>query len=50
MLHYLIELAVWMLCAYFFGCVFGWFLRNVFGTRPQVADVAPPVVSQKPKR
>ncbi len=45
MLHYLIELAIFMLIAYFFGCLFGWFLRNVFGTHPQLAAVAAPVVA-----
>lgn len=45
MLHYLIELAIFMLIAYFLGCLFGWFLRNVFGTHPQVAAVAAPVVA-----
>ena len=44
MLHYLIELAIFMLVAYFLGCVFGWFLKNVFGTHPQAAMVAAPVV------
>lgn len=45
MLHYLIELAIWMLIAYFLGCLFGWFLKNVFGTSPQTAVVAAPVVA-----
>ena len=45
MSHYLIELAIFMLIAYGIGCVFGWFLRNVFGTHPQVAAVAAPVVA-----
>ena len=45
MSHYLIELAVFMLIAYFLGCAFGWFLRNVFGTRPQMAAVTAPVVA-----
>ena len=44
MLHYLIELAIFMLIAYFLGCLFGWFLRNVFGTHPQLASVSAPVV------
>lgn len=34
-----------MLLAYMFGCCFGWFLRNVFGTHPHVADVAAPSVA-----
>ena len=45
MSHYLIELAVFMLIAYGIGCLFGWFMRNVFGTHPQVAAVAAPVVA-----
>jgi len=32
MSHYLFELAVFMLIAYGLGCLFGWFMRNVFGT------------------
>ena len=32
MSHYLIELAVFMLIAYGLGCLFGWLMRNVFGT------------------
>ncbi len=34
MLHYLIELAVWMLLAYFLGCCIGCLLRQMFGTEP----------------
>jgi predicted flap endonuclease-1-like 5' DNA nuclease len=34
MLHYLIELAVWMLLAYFAGCCIGCLLRQIFGTEP----------------
>ena len=45
MSHYLIELAVFMLIAYFLGCLFGWCMRNVFGTRPHIATVAAPVVA-----
>ena len=45
MSHYLIELAFFMLMAYIVGCLFGWFLRNVFGTHPEVAAVAVPVVA-----
>ena len=45
MLHYLIELAIFILIAYFLGCLFGWFLRNVFGAHPQVTAVAAPVVA-----
>jgi predicted flap endonuclease-1-like 5' DNA nuclease len=32
MLHYLIELAVWTLLAYFAGCCIGCLLRQIFGT------------------
>ena len=45
MSHYLIELAIFILIAYFLGCLFGWFLRNVFGTHPQAAAVMAPVVA-----
>ena len=34
--------------AYMFGCFFGWFLRNVFGTHPQVADIAAPSIAATP--
>jgi predicted flap endonuclease-1-like 5' DNA nuclease len=34
MLHYLIELAVWTLLAYFAGCCIGCLLRQIFGTEP----------------
>lgn len=42
--HYLIELAIWLLIAYFIGCLFGWILRNLFGAK----TVAEPVVVAKP--
>ncbi|MEP6826635.1 MAG: hypothetical protein ABJA10_01030, partial [Aestuariivirga sp.] len=45
MSHYLFELAVFMLIAYFLGCLFGWFMRNVFGTHPHVAAIAAPMVA-----
>ena len=50
MVHYLIELAIWMLIAYFIGCLFGWILRNLFGAKPvaepvMVAPVAKPVAA-----
>jgi predicted flap endonuclease-1-like 5' DNA nuclease len=38
MTHYLIELAIWMLIAYFIGCLLGWALR-MFSAEPVV--VAP---------
>ena len=34
MIHYLIELAIWMLIAYLIGCLFGWAFRNLFGAKP----------------
>jgi predicted flap endonuclease-1-like 5' DNA nuclease len=47
MVHYLIELALWILAAYFLGCLLGWGLRNLFGTADQTISapaktVAPP--------
>ncbi len=42
MVHYLIELAIFMLIAYFLGCLFGWFLRNIFGDHPKPAAVVAP--------
>lgn len=41
MVHYLIELALWILAAYFLGCLLGWALRNLLGTEDQ--PVAAPV-------
>ena len=29
--HYLLELALWMLLAFFIGCIFGYLLRKAFG-------------------
>ncbi len=48
--HYLIELAIWLLVAYFIGCLFGWILRNLFGAKTVaesvvVAPVAKPVAA-----
>ena len=31
MSHYLLELVLWMLLAFFIGCIFGYLLRLVFG-------------------
>ena len=50
MTHYFIELAIWLLIAYFIGCLFGWILRNLFGSNNAsesevVAAVAKPVVA-----
>ncbi len=49
MTHYLIELAIWLLGAYFIGCIFGWILRNLFGAKPVVEPVmAAPVYTAPP--
>ena len=48
MIHYLIELAIWMLGAYGIGCLFGWILRNLIGAKPvaePVAAVAKPIAA-----
>ncbi len=42
MVHYLIELAIWMLIAYFLGCLVGWIGRNLAGGQPAVEAVAAP--------
>lgn len=49
MLHYLIELAVWMLLAYFIGCGIGCLLRQIFGAGEAVeaAAPAPPVLAPR---
>lgn len=41
MVHYLIELAVWLLIAFFIGCLLGWFLRNLFGGREARPETEP---------
>lgn len=33
MLHYGIELAIWLLIAYLIGCLLGWIFRNLFGSK-----------------
>ncbi|MDE2447279.1 MAG: hypothetical protein KGO94_13975 [Alphaproteobacteria bacterium] len=47
MVHYLIELALWVLAAYFIGCLLGYFLRQIIGGAEEVAPapvkVAAPV-------
>ena len=49
MTHYLIELAIWLLIAYFIGCVFGWILRNLVGAKPAAKPVvAAPVYTAPP--
>jgi predicted flap endonuclease-1-like 5' DNA nuclease len=49
MTHYLIELAIWMLIAYFIGCLLGWAIR-MFTAKPVVAAprVAAPVYTPPP--
>ena len=45
MSHYLLELVLWMLLAFFIGCIFGYLLRLMFGESaaqaPEPAAVAP---------
>lgn len=41
MSHYLLELVLWMLLAFFIGCIFGYLLRLMFGEAN--ADVLEPV-------
>ena len=50
MSHYLIELAIWTLIAYFLGCLAGWFIKNL-GRGPAMvtAMAAPAVVAVVPK-
>ena len=36
MIHYLIELALWLLLAYGIGCVIGFLLRRVLGKAPDL--------------
>ncbi len=45
MVHYLIELALWILAAYFLGCLLGWALRNLFGTADQTVSAPAKVVT-----
>jgi len=56
MLHYWIEIAFWLLAAYFLGCLVGWFLRNLGGgpapaatmaAATTAAAVAPTVIAPK---
>ena len=44
MTHLLIELAIWMLIAYFLGCLLGWAARNLFAAEPLVQ----PVIAKPP--
>lgn len=45
MTHFLIELAIWMLIAYFIGCLLGWALRNLIGAPAVAEPVVKPVVA-----
>lgn len=51
MLHYYVELAIWLLLAYLIGCFFGWFLRNIRGSVAPAATIAPvtPTAAVAPK-
>lgn len=40
MSHYIVELIIWSLIAYFAGCLIGWLLRTLFGSK-EVAQPAP---------
>jgi predicted flap endonuclease-1-like 5' DNA nuclease len=48
MIHYLIELAIWMLIAYFIGCLVGWVLRNLFAKPAAVQPVESAPVKAAP--
>lgn len=58
MQHYLLELAVWILVAFFLGCAIGWLLRSVFGAKsapraeareqPAAPPVPAPVAAAEP--
>jgi predicted flap endonuclease-1-like 5' DNA nuclease len=52
MSHYVIELIIWSLVAYFIGCLIGWLLRNMFGTEESVPMREPepePVAVREPE-
>ena len=46
MTHYLIELAIFMVLAYFLGCLLGWAARNLFAAEPEAQPVMAPVVAK----
>lgn len=49
MTHYLIELAIWMLIAYFIGCLIGWALRTMVDAPAKIAEpVYTPAPAPKP--
>jgi len=45
--HLLLELLIWVLIAFFVGCLLGYLLRMMFGAKPEVAQPVT-VVSPKP--
>lgn len=47
MLHYYIELAIWLVLAYLIGCLFGWFLKNLGRGPAPAATLAAPVAVAK---
>jgi predicted flap endonuclease-1-like 5' DNA nuclease len=49
MTHYWIELAIWLLLAYFLGCLLGWFFRNLSGAPAPAATMATAAVAAAPK-
>lgn len=58
MVHYLIELALWLLLAYFVGCLIGYLLRRWLGrdavaqplveSAPETMPEAPPAIAVEP--
>ena len=49
MSHYVIELIIWMLVAFFIGCLIGWLLRSRFGRAEEpTAAYTPPAPLAKP--
>ncbi|MEO6609986.1 MAG: hypothetical protein ABIN69_16120 [Aestuariivirga sp.] len=51
MSHYILELAIWLLLAYFVGCACGWILRNIVGqgaSGPAMAVAEPAMVAAEP--
>lgn len=49
MLHYLVELAAWMLLAYVVGCCIGCLLRQIFGAEQAVEAAAPAPLASPPR-
>ena len=47
MTHYLIELAIWILIAFFLGCFIGYLLRGMLGSR-EPASRTPPAPEETP--